>query len=38
MTDLDAFNALPEAEARERLADCLDIPRWVDTVEIPPLG
>ena len=32
MTDLEAFNALPEAEARERLAECLDIPRWVDTV------
>ena len=32
MTDLDAFNALPEAEARERLAECLDVPRWVDTV------
>jgi len=26
------FNALPEAEARERLAGCLDLPRWVDTV------
>ena len=32
MTDLDAFTALPEAAARERLAECLDIPRWVDTV------
>ena len=32
MTDLEAFNALPEAEARKRLADCLDIPRWVDAV------
>lgn len=32
MTDLDAFNALPEAEARERLATCLAVPRWVDTV------
>ena len=32
VTDLDAFNALPEATARERLADCLDVPRWVDTV------
>ena len=30
--ELDAFNALPEAEARERLAACLDVPRWVDTV------
>jgi len=32
MADLDAFNALPETEARERLATCLDVPRWVDTV------
>ena len=32
MIDLEKFNALPEAEARERLADCLDVPRWVDTV------
>lgn len=32
MSDLDAFNALPEAEARTRLAECLDVPRWVDTV------
>jgi 2-oxo-4-hydroxy-4-carboxy-5-ureidoimidazoline decarboxylase len=32
VTDLDAFNALPEPAARERLAECLDIPRWVDTV------
>jgi 2-oxo-4-hydroxy-4-carboxy-5-ureidoimidazoline decarboxylase len=32
VTDLDRFNALPEVEARERLAECLDIPRWVDTV------
>ena len=29
---LEEFNALPEAEARERLAACLDVPRWVDTV------
>ncbi len=29
---LDEFNALPEAEARERLTTCLDVPRWVDTV------
>jgi 2-oxo-4-hydroxy-4-carboxy-5-ureidoimidazoline decarboxylase len=29
---LEAFNALPEAEARQRLARCLDVPRWVDTV------
>jgi 2-oxo-4-hydroxy-4-carboxy-5-ureidoimidazoline decarboxylase len=29
---LDAFNALPEAAARERLAGCLDVERWVDTV------
>ena len=32
MTDLDKFNALPDAEARGRLAECLDLPRWVDTV------
>ncbi|MGH3361489.1 MAG: 2-oxo-4-hydroxy-4-carboxy-5-ureidoimidazoline decarboxylase [Nocardioides sp.] len=32
MTALDDFNALPEAEAREQLATCLDVPRWVDTV------
>lgn len=32
MPDLDAFNALPEAEVRERLTTCLDVPRWVDTV------
>lgn len=32
MPELDGFNALPEAEARERLATCLDVPRWVDTV------
>ncbi len=29
---LDAFNALPEPEARTRLTACLDVPRWVDTV------
>ena len=29
---LEEFNALPETEARERLAACLDVPRWVDTV------
>jgi 2-oxo-4-hydroxy-4-carboxy-5-ureidoimidazoline decarboxylase len=29
---LEAFDALPEAEARRRLAACLDVPRWVDTV------
>jgi len=29
---LDDFNALPEPEARERLAECLDVPRWVDAV------
>ncbi len=32
MTRLDDFNALPEAEAREQLAGCLDVRRWVDTV------
>ena len=32
MIDLEKFNALPEAEARVRLADCLDVARWVDTV------
>lgn len=32
MSGLDAFNALPEPEARRRLAECLDVPRWVDTV------
>jgi 2-oxo-4-hydroxy-4-carboxy-5-ureidoimidazoline decarboxylase len=30
--DLEEFNALPETEARTRLARCLDVPRWVDTV------
>ncbi|HEX6148508.1 2-oxo-4-hydroxy-4-carboxy-5-ureidoimidazoline decarboxylase, partial [Nocardioides sp.] len=29
---LDDFNGLPEAEARELLTTCLDVPRWVDTV------
>jgi len=29
---IDAFNALPEADARERLTGCLDVSRWVDTV------
>ena len=32
MSGLDDFNALPEVEARQRLASCLDVPRWVDTV------
>lgn len=32
MADLDAFNALPGTEAGRRLATCLDVPRWVDTV------
>ena len=26
------FNGLPEAEARLRLAECLDVPRWIDVV------
>ena len=26
------FNGLPEAEARQRLAECLDVPRWGDVV------
>jgi len=30
--DVDEFNGLPEAEARERLTACLDVSRWVDTV------
>ncbi len=30
--NLVEFNALPEAEARERLAGCLDVPRWVEEV------
>lgn len=29
---LEDFNGLPEAEARLRLAECLDVPRWVDVV------
>ena len=29
---LEELNALPEAEVRERLAGCLDVARWVDTV------
>jgi 2-oxo-4-hydroxy-4-carboxy-5-ureidoimidazoline decarboxylase len=29
---LEELNALPEAAARERLAECLDVDRWVDTV------
>jgi 2-oxo-4-hydroxy-4-carboxy-5-ureidoimidazoline decarboxylase len=29
---LDDFNRLPEPEARERLAECLDVLRWVETV------
>ena len=32
MSRLTEFNSLPEAEARERLARCLDVPRWIDTV------
>ena len=32
LSSLEEFNGLPEAEARERLARCLDVPRWVDTV------
>ena len=32
MSDLAAFNALPDAELRARLAGCLDVPRWVDAV------
>ena len=32
MTRIAEFNDLPEAEARERLARCLDVPRWVETV------
>ena len=30
--DLDAFNALPEDEARARLRSCLAVPRWVEGV------
>lgn len=29
---LDAFNTLSEADARARLAECLDVPRWVEAV------
>jgi 2-oxo-4-hydroxy-4-carboxy-5-ureidoimidazoline decarboxylase len=29
---LAEFNALPEADARDRLGTCLDVPRWVDAV------
>lgn len=29
---LEEFNALPEAAAREQLAGCLDVERWVDAV------
>ena len=29
---LEDFNALPAEEAGERLAACLPVPRWVDTV------
>jgi len=29
---LDAFNALPEDEARARLQSCLAVPRWVEDV------
>jgi 2-oxo-4-hydroxy-4-carboxy-5-ureidoimidazoline decarboxylase len=29
---LDEFNVLPEAAARDRLSECLDVERWVDTV------
>jgi len=32
VTRIAEFNDLPEAEARERLARCLDVPRWVETV------
>ncbi len=30
---LEAFNHLPDLEVRERLAACLPVPRWVDTVK-----
>lgn len=30
--DLDAFNTLPEDEARARLQSCLAVPRWVEDV------
>jgi 2-oxo-4-hydroxy-4-carboxy-5-ureidoimidazoline decarboxylase len=29
---VEAFNALPEEEARARLTSCLAVPRWVDDV------
>lgn len=29
---VEAFNALPEEEARARLASCLAVPRWVDDI------
>ncbi|MGB0101502.1 MAG: 2-oxo-4-hydroxy-4-carboxy-5-ureidoimidazoline decarboxylase, partial [Nocardioides sp.] len=32
MSGIQGFNALPEAEARSRLAACLDVPRWVEAV------
>ena len=31
-TSLEDLNLLPEGTARERLAECLDVERWVDTV------
>ena len=31
---LDDFNVLPEEVARERLAECLDVERWVDAVVV----
>jgi 2-oxo-4-hydroxy-4-carboxy-5-ureidoimidazoline decarboxylase len=30
--DAGAFNAMPVAQARERLLVCLDVPRWADTL------
>jgi 2-oxo-4-hydroxy-4-carboxy-5-ureidoimidazoline decarboxylase len=32
VTRIAEFNDLPEAEARARLARCLDVPRWVEAV------
>lgn len=32
MSDLAAFNMLPAAQLRARLATCLDVPRWVGAV------
>ena len=29
---LEELNTLPEAAARERLAECLDVERWVDAI------